>query len=29
MQVRASDYVLIPMPARILHSIKETPDSIT
>ena len=29
MQVRASDYVLIPMPVRVLHSIKETPDSIT
>jgi len=29
MQVRASDDVLIPMPVRVLHSVKETPDGIT
>jgi sulfite reductase subunit B len=29
MQARASENVLLPMPARVLHSVKETPDSIT
>jgi NAD(P)H-flavin reductase len=29
MQVRASDNILIPIPVRVLHSVKETPDSIT
>ena len=29
MQVQASDNLLIPQPVRVLHSVKETPDSIT